>query len=76
MGNYSEEELELDEQQFAGLDEESPPPPDQSQHSYVATGLAAMPPGAAMRTTMQSGGMGAPSQLMAAPQLLPQSILN
>lgn len=50
IGNYSEEELENDENEFGGLEDESPPP--EQQHHYIPSAMAT----SSMRNPMQSGG--------------------
>lgn len=68
MGSYSEED---EENEFGGLDDESPPP--ESQHNYLSTGLSSMTT-SSLRTAMQTGGMTATSQMMPQPHLLQQEI--
>ena len=70
IGSYSEEEAEIEEQEFGGLDDESPPP---EQPSYMPTSLSSMAT-ATMRTAMQTGGMPTPSHMMPAPHMLQQQI--
>lgn len=68
VGSYSEEELEIEEQEFGQLEDESPPP---DQSTYLANSMPMMST-APMGNAMHAGGMAAPSQLMAAPQMLQQ----
>jgi hypothetical protein len=68
MGSYSEEELEIEEQEFGGLEEDSPPP---DPNPYIPSGMPMMS-AAPMRNAMHASSMAAPSQLMAAPMLQQQ----
>ncbi|KAL8699382.1 MAG: hypothetical protein Q9224_001438 [Gallowayella concinna] len=84
MGSYSDEELEIEENEFGAVDEESP----QSHHAYLRDSMSHTMPN--MSNNMPSdmsnvmahiansrrmpGSMAAPSQLMSSHQLIQQSI--
>lgn len=70
VGSFSEEELEIEEQEFGAVEDESPSP---EQNTYIANGMPMLPT-TPLRNGMHAGGMAAPSQLMAAPTMLPQQI--
>ena len=70
VGSFSEEELEIEEQDFGAVEDESPSP---DQNTYIANGVPIMST-TPLRNTMHAGGMAAPSQLMAAPAMLQQQI--
>lgn len=70
VGNYSEEDLEIEEQEFGALEDDSSSP---DQHPYIPSGMPMMSTGP-MRNAMHAGGMAAPSQLMAAPPMLQQQM--
>lgn len=69
VGTYSEEELEMEENEFGAIDEESPPP---DHNNYLPPSMATMAP-ASMRMGGMSGMMGAQNQMMSS-HLLQQPI--
>ena len=73
VGSFSEEELEIEEQEFGAVEDESPSP---DQNTYIANGMPMLSAtSTSLRNTMHTGGMAtAPSQLMAAPAMLQQQI--
>lgn len=74
VGSFSEEELDIEEQEEFGTVEESPSP---DQNTYIANGipmLSTTTTTTPLRNSMHAGGMAAPSQLMAAPAMLQQHI--
>lgn len=66
---YSEEELEMEENEFGAVDEESPPPNDAS--NYLPQSMHTMAP-----ASMRMGGMPsmAPPHMMSGQHLLQQQI--
>lgn len=70
VGSYSEEDLEIEEQEFGAVEDESPSP---EQNTYIPGGMPMLST-APLRNAMHAGGMAAPSQLMAAPAMLQQQI--
>ena len=77
VGNYEEEELEAEENEFGNVEEESP---RQAEPRYVPSALSnvtSMPTGAVSMSMMGSHGpsmpMAAPSQLISAQQQMLQS---
>lgn len=73
VGSFSEEELEIEEQEFGAVEDESPSP---DRNTYIANGMPMLSTTSTpLRNTMHVGGMAAaPSQLMAAPAMLQQQI--
>ena len=73
VGTFSEEELDIEEQEEFGTVEEESPSPD--QNTYIANGMPMLSTTTTpLRNSMHAGGMAAPSQLMAAPAMLQQHI--
>lgn len=69
IGNrYSDEDLELEENDFGALEEESPPP--EQHNNYIPSSMATMAP---ISMRMQ-GGMPTPSQMISTNHLLQQPI--
>ncbi len=70
VGNCSEEDLEIEEQEFGALEDDSSSP---DQHPYLPSGMSMMSTGP-IRNAMHARGLAAPSQLMAAPPMLQQQM--
>lgn len=67
---YSEEELEMEENEFGAVDEESPPPADPS--NYLPHAMHTMAPASMRMSGLPS--MAAPNHLMSNQHLLQQQI--
>lgn len=68
---YSEEELEMEENEFGALDDESPPPSDHG--NYLPQSMHTMAP-TSMRMGGMASGMMPPNQMMSNQHLLQQQI--
>lgn len=73
LGNYSEDDLEAEENEFGTLDDESPPPPD---HSYMHNAMSHMTANAMKPYPVTGIGPGhqMPPPMMPAHHMLQQQI--